>query len=111
VCQVIQRVKPGSHDLAGPMTAGITPLDSASHSWRHCLIRGQIRVADQQAGYVRAGQPVCDVFLRPHHGGDQPPHQQCGGPAAAAWWRYGGLVYFHLLPDAVAADGYLSPSQ
>jgi DNA-3-methyladenine glycosylase II len=29
---------------------------------------------------------------------------------AQAWWPYGGLVYFHLLLDALAADGHLSPS-
>ena len=30
---------------------------------------------------------------------------------ARIWWPYGGLVYFHLLLDALAAAGQLSSSQ
>jgi hypothetical protein len=30
---------------------------------------------------------------------------------ARAWWPYGGLVYFHLLLDALAAAGHVTPAQ
>ena len=29
---------------------------------------------------------------------------------ARAWWPYGGLVYFHLLLDALATAGHVTPS-
>jgi hypothetical protein len=103
------------------MTAGITWLDSASHSCRHCRIRRHptvvggwpsqtmvppdrrtIRIADKRAGYVRAGQPVGDVFARPHHPGDQAAHLV--GTAAVQPLRQDGAeqAAAQLISDAVA---------